>query len=191
VEQIPEKVFYKIGEVCQYTDTQPYVLRFWESEFPQLAPNKTRSGQRIYTRQDIDLVLRIKKLLYEEEYTIAGARKRLEQESDSGGGTSGTGRPSPGTGRRRPGQRAEPAAKDEGAHHPRRLPDPAARGGEARTEALEEIETLKGRMTVLEARLAEAEAALGAAKREGEAWRGRATKAAERLEAILAEIDAE
>jgi DNA-binding transcriptional MerR regulator len=75
-----EKLFYKIGEVCQLTDTQPYVLRFWESEFPQLAPQKTRSGQRIYRSSDIELVLRIKKLLYEEEFTIAGARKQLEFE---------------------------------------------------------------------------------------------------------------
>jgi DNA-binding transcriptional MerR regulator len=80
VGEIPEKLFYKIGEVCEYTDTQPYVLRFWESEFPSLAPQKNRSGQRIYSRDDIELVLKIKKLLYEEEFTIAGARKRLEQE---------------------------------------------------------------------------------------------------------------
>jgi DNA-binding transcriptional MerR regulator len=76
-ESIPRKLFYKIGEVCQLTDTQPYVLRFWESEFPQLAPKKSRSGQRLYRRRDIDLVLEIKKLLYEEGFTIAGARKRL------------------------------------------------------------------------------------------------------------------
>ena len=72
--------FYKIGEVCEMTDTQPYVLRFWESEFPQLGPMKNRSGQRLYQQKDIDLVIRIKKLLYDEEYTIAGARKKLEEE---------------------------------------------------------------------------------------------------------------
>ena len=71
------KAFYKIGEVCQITDTQPYVLRFWESEFPQLAPKKSRNGQRIYRRKDVDLVLQIKRLLYEEGFTIAGARKKL------------------------------------------------------------------------------------------------------------------
>ncbi|HKN47021.1 MAG TPA: MerR family transcriptional regulator, partial [Candidatus Polarisedimenticolia bacterium] len=76
-EEIPRKLFFKIGEVCQLTDTQPYVLRFWESEFPQLAPTKSRSGQRLYRRKDIDLVLEIKKLLYEEGFTIAGARKKL------------------------------------------------------------------------------------------------------------------
>jgi DNA-binding transcriptional MerR regulator len=74
---IPRKLFFKIGEVCELTDTQPYVLRFWESEFPQLAPKKSRTGQRLYRRKDIDLVLEIKKLLYQEGYTIAGARKKL------------------------------------------------------------------------------------------------------------------
>ena len=72
------KLFYKIGEVCDLTDTQPYVLRFWESEFPQLAPQKNRSGQRIYRRDDIELILKIKRLLYEQEFTIAGARRQLE-----------------------------------------------------------------------------------------------------------------
>jgi DNA-binding transcriptional MerR regulator len=76
-ESIPRKLFYKIGEVCQLTDTQPYVLRFWESEFPQLAPKKSRSGQRLYRRKDIDLVIEIKRLLYQEGFTIAGARKKL------------------------------------------------------------------------------------------------------------------
>ena len=76
-DEIPRKLFYKIGEVCQFTDTQPYVLRFWESEFPQLAPTKSRSGQRLYRRKDIDLVLEIKSLLYQEGFTIAGARKKL------------------------------------------------------------------------------------------------------------------
>ena len=76
--EVPNKLFYKIGEVCEITDTQPYVLRFWESEFPQLAPRKNRSGQRVYQRKDIDTVIRIKKLLYEEEYTIASARKAIE-----------------------------------------------------------------------------------------------------------------
>jgi DNA-binding transcriptional MerR regulator len=75
---IPDKLFYKAQEVCQITDTQPYVLRFWESEFPQLASEKNRSGQRVYRKQDIELIQRIKKLLYEEEYTIAGARKAIE-----------------------------------------------------------------------------------------------------------------
>jgi DNA-binding transcriptional MerR regulator len=79
-KQIPNKLFFKIGEVCEITDTQPYVLRYWESEFPSLAPAKNSSGQRIYRRRDIETVMRIKQLLYEEGFTIAGAKKRLEAE---------------------------------------------------------------------------------------------------------------
>ena len=81
--EIPKKHFFKIGEVCSLTDTQPYVLRFWESEFPQLAPNKSRTGQRIYRSRDVHLILEIKKLLYEEGYTIAGARKKLGMDSEA------------------------------------------------------------------------------------------------------------
>ncbi len=81
--EIPKKHFYKIGEVCSLTDTQPYVLRFWESDFPQLAPNKSRTGQRIYRSRDVHLILEIKKLLYEEGYTIAGARKKLGMDSEA------------------------------------------------------------------------------------------------------------
>ncbi len=76
--KIPEKLFFKIGEVCEMTETQAYVLRFWESEFPQLQPRKNRSGQRIYSSEDIGVVHAIKRLLYDEGYTIAGARKRLD-----------------------------------------------------------------------------------------------------------------
>jgi DNA-binding transcriptional MerR regulator len=79
-KKIPSKLFFKIGEVCELTDTQPYVLRYWESEFPALAPAKNNSGQRIYRRRDIETILRIKTLLYEEGFTIAGAKKKLEQE---------------------------------------------------------------------------------------------------------------
>ena len=83
-QKIPNKLFFKIGEVCEITDTQPYVLRYWESEFPALAPAKNSSGQRIYRRRDIETVLRIKQLLYEEGFTIAG---REEAPRDRAGGT--------------------------------------------------------------------------------------------------------
>ena len=86
-KQIPNKLFFKIGEVCEITDTQPYVLRYWESEFPALAPAKNSSGQRIYRRKDIETVLRIKQLLYDEGFTIAGAKKRLEAEMGGRGTT--------------------------------------------------------------------------------------------------------
>lgn len=75
-----EKELYKIGEVCRMADVQPYVLRYWETEFPPLAPNKSGGGQRLYTRREIDIILRIKQLLYSEGFTIAGAKKKLEVE---------------------------------------------------------------------------------------------------------------
>src|SRR5436190_17268957 len=71
---------YKIGEVCRMADVQPYVLRYWETEFPALAPNKSGGGQRMYSRAEIDIILRIKQLLYSEGFTIAGAKKKLEGE---------------------------------------------------------------------------------------------------------------
>ena len=70
-------MFYKIGEVSRITGLEPYVLRFWETEFPTLHPQKSRGNQRIYTRAEIDAILQIKRLLYEERLTIAGARKRI------------------------------------------------------------------------------------------------------------------
>ena len=69
---------YKIGEVCKVADLQPYVLRYWETEFPQLSPNKSGGGQRLYTKRELDIILRIKELLYREGFTIAGAKKKLE-----------------------------------------------------------------------------------------------------------------
>lgn len=72
---------YKIGEVCKLLDIQPYVLRYWETEFPALHPQKSQSGQRAYSEAEIDVIRRIKRLLYDEGYTIAGAKKRLESES--------------------------------------------------------------------------------------------------------------
>jgi DNA-binding transcriptional MerR regulator len=77
---VADEKLYKIGEVCKLADVQPYVLRYWETEFPQLAPNKSGGGQRLYTRREIDVILRIKELLYREGFTIAGAKKKLETE---------------------------------------------------------------------------------------------------------------
>jgi DNA-binding transcriptional MerR regulator len=74
---IPEKLFFKIGEVCDITGVQAHVLRYWESEFPMLAPQKNRAGQRTYRKRDVEMALRIKELLYEDQYTIAGAKKKL------------------------------------------------------------------------------------------------------------------
>ena len=77
---IPEKIFFKIGEVCDLVGVQAHVLRYWETEFPMLSPQKNRSGQRSYRRRDVEIALRVKELLYEDLYTIAGAKKKLQVE---------------------------------------------------------------------------------------------------------------
>ncbi|MBI5043180.1 MAG: MerR family transcriptional regulator [Nitrospirae bacterium] len=79
-KDFPEKLFYKIGEVSKTTRIEPYVLRYWESEFPFLHPRKNKAGQRVYLSKDIDTVLKIKKMLYEEGYTIAGVKKKFSAE---------------------------------------------------------------------------------------------------------------
>src|SRR3990172_1928617 len=82
---IPEKLFFKIGEVCELAGVQAHVLRYWESEFPMLAPQKNRAGQRVYRKRDVEMALQIRELLYEDQYTIAGAKKRLGNDLRSGG----------------------------------------------------------------------------------------------------------
>ncbi len=77
---IPEKIYFKIGEVCDLVGVQAHVLRYWETEFPMLSPQKNRSGQRSYRRRDVEIALRIKELLYDELFTIAGAKKKLQTE---------------------------------------------------------------------------------------------------------------
>ena len=79
---IPDKVFFRIGEVAEITGVQAYVLRFWEKEFGALRPQKSKSGQRRYRRAEIELVLRIKELLWERKFTIAGARSELRGGKD-------------------------------------------------------------------------------------------------------------
>jgi DNA-binding transcriptional MerR regulator len=76
---IPEKLYYKIGEVSEITGIEPYVLRYWESEFKIVSPSRTHSKQRLYRKKDLELILEIKKLLYEEKFTIAGAKKKLQK----------------------------------------------------------------------------------------------------------------
>ncbi len=76
---IPDKLFYKIGEVSRITGVEPYVLRYWETEFSFLRPRKNKSGQRVYVKRDLDLLLQVKRMLYQERYTIEGVRKRFEE----------------------------------------------------------------------------------------------------------------
>lgn len=73
----PDKLFYKIGEVSRITAVEPYVLRYWETEFPFLVPRKNKSGQRVYIKKDVEMVLQIKRLLHEERYTMEGVRKKF------------------------------------------------------------------------------------------------------------------
>jgi DNA-binding transcriptional MerR regulator len=79
--EIPDKLYFRIGEVGNLLGLEPYVLRYWETEFPSLAPKKSSSGHRLYRRKDVELLLRIKYLLYEKRYTIDGARQFLQDEA--------------------------------------------------------------------------------------------------------------
>jgi DNA-binding transcriptional MerR regulator len=90
-EQIPDKLYFRIGEVSRLTGVKPYVLRFWETEFGGLGPRKTGSGHRLYRRKDVELILEIKHLLYERRFTIEGARKLLESRKQDPRGGSGNG----------------------------------------------------------------------------------------------------
>ncbi len=188
MSRIPDKPHYKIGEVCQYTDTQPYVLRFWESEFPQLAPGKSRSGQRMYTRRDIELVLKIKKLLYEKEFTIAGARKQLEMEEAASRGSAiegllpnGEAVPSRAAASPAP-RRGEAGTGAEGGHGRGGTAELAGTAGEDREDLLHRVRELEERQALLEE---EVEAARSAGRRRRE----RALHVAERLERLLADLD--
>src|SRR5690242_16595757 len=81
--EIPDKLYFKIGEVSELLGVEPYVLRYWESEFPILSPKKSGTGHRLYRRKDVELLLRIKHLLYEKRFTIEGARQYLHDEAKS------------------------------------------------------------------------------------------------------------
>ncbi|MBV9503641.1 MAG: MerR family transcriptional regulator [Acidobacteriia bacterium] len=78
--EIPDKLYFKIGEVSEILGVEPYVLRYWQTEFPQLSPKKSGTGHRLYRRKDVELLLRIKELLYEKRFTIEGARQTLQSE---------------------------------------------------------------------------------------------------------------
>ncbi len=81
-QQPSSKLFYRIGEVSRITGLEPHVLRYWESEFPQIKPDKQKSGQRLYDQKDLDTILHVKQLLYKEGYTISGARKKLNSKGE-------------------------------------------------------------------------------------------------------------
>ncbi len=99
-EELPVKLYYRIGEVASIVGVEPHVLRYWETEFRTIRPQKSRKGQRIYSRRDVEKLLRVKDLLYVQGFTIAGARKRLREK--------GVEPPSPGD----PNQRAAARLRD-------------------------------------------------------------------------------
>ena len=82
-QEIPDKLYFRIGEVARLAGIKPYVLRFWETEFPSLGPKKSGTGHRLYRRKEVELVLEIKRLLYEKRFTIEGARRFLETRTKS------------------------------------------------------------------------------------------------------------
>jgi len=93
--EIPDKLYFRIGEVSRLAGIKPYVLRFWETEFSSLGPKKSGKGHRLYRRKDVELVLEIKRLLYDKRYTIEGARKFLESRPrEAGKASDGTGKKS-------------------------------------------------------------------------------------------------
>ena len=109
--RVQKRLYYKIGEACKALGIQPYVLRYWETEFPALTPSKSRSGQRVYSEKELEVIRRIKELLYEEGYTIAGAKKKLEGELASGSlGEPEGDEPEEGTAGEAPAPAPKPAA---------------------------------------------------------------------------------
>jgi DNA-binding transcriptional MerR regulator len=193
-QEIPEKPAYKSSEVCQYTDTQPYVLRFWESEFPQLNPERSRSGQPVYSRRDIDVVMRIKQLLYDEEHTLADARQLLEEELHGRrrGGRRG---PVPAQRETADAQDGEDERKSE-AVRPVRQQD---NGSSARPplstfdsvprdryeDAVDEIAHLRLKLKEAETQLRRAEHTVRDAEEQADGYRLRCERAIERLQQLL------
>ena len=180
--EIPKKREFKTSEVCQLTDTQPYVLRFWETEFPQLSPRRGRGGQTVYSREDVGLVLRIKQLLDNEEFTIEGARRQLDEEGPGASSADVTARFAP----------EAPASV--------RVPEAAFDGGRPATgafdeddavtrsryeDAIEEIAHLRLKLQEAESGLRRADARAQKAEESADRQRQRAHRASARLEKLL------
>ena len=138
---IPEKLFFKIGEVCDLLGVQAHVLRYWETEFPMFAPQKNRAGQRTYRRRDVEMALRIKELLYDEKYTIAGAKQKLSSEVRGGHRDNGlSGRPkAPSRSLQPPPSLAAKFASSQAAEKVVEKSKPSAAPSDDRRAALREI----------------------------------------------------
>jgi DNA-binding transcriptional MerR regulator len=107
LKRLPDKRYFRIGEVCEITDLKPHVLRYWETEFRQVKPVKTRTHQRLYRKKDVETILLIKGLLYDQKYTIAGAKAKLDA------GRSKTPGPEPQPGPKQLAIEFDPAGRDE------------------------------------------------------------------------------
>ena len=192
---IPEKQFFRVTEVCQLTDTQPYVLRFWESEFPQLTPDHGSGGKPVYKKDDVELIFQIKRLLYDEDYTIAAARQVL----------SGDMRPARPAAAKAPEVQErieEPEVKQPRqleldsvvAERPTRvesMPSASDSSGvskERYDDAVEEITHLRLHLTEAETLLRRADTERGKALDEAERLRDKRDRAIGRLEAILKQV---
>jgi DNA-binding transcriptional MerR regulator len=176
VPELPHKEFFKLSEVCQATDTQPYVLRFWESEFPQLNPERTAGGQSLYRKADVELVQRIKELLYDEDFTLESAREQLTEEGSAGAK-----------------REAEPRSDSSPSRQEASVPAHAPSNGDAsaRTDvisrrryedAVDEIDHLRMALKEAEKKLRRAESDLEQSIADGERDRGRAERALAHLE---------
>jgi DNA-binding transcriptional MerR regulator len=123
-QEIPDKLYFRIGEVSRLAGLKPYVLRFWETEFPGLGPKKSGTGHRLYRRKEVELVLEIKRLLYEKRFTIEGARKFLE-------------------GKAKPDPKPPAGAGRKARSQPKLFPDPMTGLDEIRKELLAILDILK------------------------------------------------
>ena len=172
--ELPRKDFFKLSEVCQYTDTQPYVLRFWESEFPQLNPERSSGGQPRYRKADVELVQRIKELLYDQDFTLESAREQLSQENSGQGQRKGT--PDP----------PRPASPSPTTTTRTREADVGSDLVSRRRyeDAVDEIDHLRLALKDAEKKLRRAESDLEQAMAASERDRGRAERALAHLETL-------
>jgi len=185
MQNLPDKREFRVGEVCQYTDTQPYVLRFWESEFPQLAPHKNESGQRVYSRGDVELILRIKRLLYEEECTIEGARKRLQEEHEAWTAGGDEAAEQEREGEEEPASPAPPRRRALAEEPPLFHSTSETVERERYDNAVREIQRLRAEVKGLTEVLGEQKARVREVERKARERRERTAAAVQRLEALL------
>jgi DNA-binding transcriptional MerR regulator len=194
VQEYPQKEFYKLNEVCRYTDTQPYVLRFWESEFPQLNPERGGNGQPVYSKEDIDMVRRIKQLLYEEECSLEVARQALDGDK-SGGSSAGTQSKPRATAetsvKATETPKATPVREVEVEVEVEAAPTPWQGSGsdlvprQRYEDAVEEVHHLRRQLEDAETACRKAENSLQEAGGEAERYRLKAVKAGRRIEDLL------